>query len=202
MPLVLEWILAILSGLSSGASTGRYVARHSFPLTASIQVSISSLTQRAGWAARRPGLIGNFFIFVAKAIVEAVPSDWESGWNAPEAAEMDEWVGVDEDDEDDSPRVVPVSKMRKVERFGLPVTPETRLRVSAFIRNIYTESTTIKEAFRIAKREVQGTRTAKLTAAQKLDPSVLWVVCTMGCRRRAILSIYKDENTFTDNHRS
>jgi hypothetical protein len=172
------------------------------PLTTSIQVSISSLTQRAGRAARRPSLVGNFFVFVPKAILEAVPHDWESGWNAEEAPEMDEWVDVDDDDDDDSPRVVPVSKMRKVERFGLPVTMETRPRVSAFIRNIYTEAKTIKEAFRTAKKEVKGTRTAKLSAAQKLDPAVLWVLCTMGCRRRAMLSIYKDENTFTDNHRS
>jgi superfamily II DNA/RNA helicase len=171
-------------------------------LTASNQVSISSLTQRAGRAARRLGLIGIFFVFVTKAIVEAVPNDWESGWNAPEAAETDEWVDVDDDDEDDGPRVVPVSKMRQVERFGLPVTAETRIRVSAFIRNIYTEAKTIKEAYRIAKNEVKGTRTAKLSAAQKLDPAVLWVICTMGCRRKAMLSIYKDENTYTDNHRS
>jgi hypothetical protein len=169
------------------------------PLTTSIQVSISSLTQRAGRAARRPGLVGTFFVFVPKTILEAVPHDWESGWNAVE----DEFVDVDDDDDDDdSPRVVPVSKMRKVERFGLPVTMETRPRVSAFIRNIYTEAKTIKEAFRTAKKEVKGTRTAKLSAAQKLDPAVLWVLCTIGCRRRAMLSIYKDENTFTDNHRS
>jgi hypothetical protein len=173
------------------------------PLTTSIQVSISSLTQRAGRAARRPGLLGNFFVFVPKAILEAVPHDWESGWNAVEALETDEWVDVDDDDDDDdSPRVVPVSKMRKVERFGLPVTMETQPRVSAFIKNIYTEAKTIKEAFRTAKKEVKGTRTAKLSAAQKLDPAVLWVLCTMGCRRRAMLSIYKDEHAFTDNHRS
>jgi hypothetical protein len=146
--------------------------------------------------------VGIFFVFVPKAILEAVPHDWESGWNAPDETERDQWLDVNDDDDDDSPRVVPVSKMRKVERFGLPVTMETRHRVSAFIRNIYTAAKTIKEAFRTAKNEVKGTRTAKLSAAQKLDPAVLWVLCTTGCRRRAMLSIYKDENTFTDNHDS
>jgi hypothetical protein len=71
--------------------------------------------------------VGNFFVFVPKAILETVPHDWESGWNAVEAPKMDGWVELNDDDkDDDSPRVVPVSKMRKVERFSLSVTMETQ----------------------------------------------------------------------------
>jgi len=74
--------------------------------------------------------------------------------------------------------------------------------VSTFIKNIYTEVKSIKEAFRNAKYELKGTRSASLSAAQKVDPAVLWVLCTAGCRRKAMLSIYKDENTFSDRHQS
>jgi len=162
------------------------------------KISISSLTQRIGRAARNPFWIGQAIIYVHKAILEAVSSDWEAGW---EPKESSEWVDVGSDD-DDSPRVIPISKMRRLERFGIPVTEETRSKVSLFIRNIYTEAKSVKEANRIARREIKGTTKAKLTAAQKVDPAVLWVLCTVGCRHRAILSIYKDEMAFDLAHRS
>jgi hypothetical protein len=102
--------------------------------------------------------VGNFFVFVPKAILEAMPHDWELGWNAVEALERDKWVEVnDYDNDDDSFRVVSVLKIQKVERFGLPVTLETWPRVFAFIRNIYMEAKNIKEAFHTAKKEVKGT---------------------------------------------
>jgi len=168
------------------------------------QVSISALTQRAGRAARNPLLFGKAIFFVPKAILEAVPEHWQTGWDTAEPGDPSEWaddVGSDDDD-DDSPNVIPVSKMRRLDRFGLPVTEDTRSKVSDFIRNIYSEAKNLKDAARFAKHEIKGTRKAKLTAAQKVDPAVLWVLCTVGCRRRAMLSIYKDENTFSDNHRS
>jgi len=74
--------------------------------------------------------------------------------------------------------------------------------VSTFIKNIYTEVKSIKETFRNAKYELKGTRSASLSVAQKVDPAVLWVLCTVGCHRKVMLSIYKDENTFTDSHQS
>lgn len=42
-----------------------------------------STSRRRGntWRSQVWGFIGNFFVFVAKAIVEAAPNDWESGWN-------------------------------------------------------------------------------------------------------------------------
>jgi len=98
--------------------------------------------------------------------------------------------------------VIPVSKNRQLERFGIPVTDQTRTKVREFVKTIYTEAKTLKEASRIAKQELKGTRKARLTAAQKVDPAVLWVLCTRGCRRKALLSIYKDDNAFSDYHRS
>lgn len=163
------------------------------------KLSISSLTQRIGRAARNPFLIGQAIIYVHKAILEAVRNDWKAGW---ETKETSEWVDIDSDDDDDSPKVIPISKMRRLERFGIPVTEETRSKVSQFIRNIYIEAKSVKEAHRIAKREIKGSTKAKLTAAQKVDPAVLWVLCTVGCRHRAILSIYKDEMIFSDTHQS
>jgi len=82
------------------------------------------------------------------------------------------------------------------------VIEETRHKVSAFIKNIYTEVKSIKEAFRNAKYELKGTRSASLSVAQKVDPAILWVLCTVGCCRKAMLSIYKDENTYLDSHQS
>ena len=79
---------------------------------------------------------------------------------------------------------------------------EIQHKVFTFIKNIYTEVKSIKEAFRNAKYELKGTRSVSLSAAQKVDPAVFWVLCTVGCHRKAMLSIYKDENTFSESHQS
>jgi len=50
------------------------------------KVSISALTQRAGRAARNDYMIGKAIFFVPKAILEAVPKDWEDGWEAKPSA--------------------------------------------------------------------------------------------------------------------
>jgi hypothetical protein len=165
------------------------------------KLSISSLTQRVGRAARNQHLIGQAIIYVNKSIIEAVSTDWEAGWRTESPDDLSAWVDTDSSDDDDSPRVVPISKMRRLERFGLPVIEETRGKVSGFVRNIYMEAKSLKEAHRIAKLENKGTRKNRLIAVQKIDPAVLWVLCTIGCRNRAILSIYKDGQTFHDTHR-
>ena len=88
------------------------------------KLSIASLTQRIGRAARVPNMVGRAVIYVLKGILEAVTPDWETGWEAKEPAE---WVEVEANDTEDDYglRVIPVSKMRPLERFGLPVNAST-----------------------------------------------------------------------------
>ena len=163
------------------------------------KLTISSLTQRIGRAARSGRITGQAIIYVVKSILESVTTDWKTGWKPKES---DEWVDIDDDADDDSPKVVPVSKLQPLERFGLPVTFETKEKCRLFVSNIYTEAKSVKEAFRAAKLEIKGTVKAKLSAAQKIDPAVLWVLCTVGCHNKAILSIYKDAEIFNDVHKS
>jgi len=139
------------------------------------KVTISALTQRMGRAARRDpkrregeeDIIGQFIIFVQKAILEAVPKDWEAGWENKPAPAPAEWEDVHSDDDDDSPRVIPVSKGRRLDRFGLPVTTETKTKVSLFVRNIYQEVKSLKEASRQAKAENKGASRQKLNLTIK-----------------------------------
>ena len=98
-----------------------------------------------------------------------------------------------------------ISKMQQLEpeQFAIPVTEETPSKVNVFVRNIYMEAKSVKEAFHIAKQEPKGSTKVRLSAAQKIDPAVLWVLCTIGCRQKALLSIYKDEQMFSsDGHQS
>jgi len=126
------------------------------------KVTISALTQRMGRAARKDPkrkeneeeIIGQAIIFVQKAILDAVPTDWEAGWDNTTAES--EWVDVDSDEDDDNPKVIPVSKGRRLDRFGLPVTSDTQQKVSKFVRNIYKEAKSLKEASRQAKAENRG----------------------------------------------
>jgi hypothetical protein len=53
-------------------------------------------------------------------------TDWEVGWRMESPDNLSVCVDPNSSDDDDIPRMAPISKMRQLERFGLPVTEETR----------------------------------------------------------------------------
>jgi hypothetical protein len=161
------------------------------------RLSVFSLTQRIGRAARNPYLTGDAIIYVNKSVLEAVSQDWQEAWCADSPSD---WS--DDDEAEDNPRIIPVSKKRQLERFSLPVEEGTRDQIDNFLRHIYTEVKNVREAHRLVKKENRGTKKNKLMAAQKIDPAVLWVLCTAGCRLKAILSVFKDSQVWVTDHKA
>jgi hypothetical protein len=49
-----------------------------------------------------------------------------------------------------------------------------------------------KTAHREAKKARIGTMQARLSAAEKIDPAVLWIITTTGCRHAALLAVFQD----------
>jgi hypothetical protein len=157
------------------------------------KVTVASLYQRIGRAARNPCLLGSAIIYVDKKVLESVSPDWHSAWNAPTPRSVPVLS-------DDDLRVIPVSKHRDLPKFALPVQADTLDKVNIHVSNLYIAAKSLKEAHSQAKRAGTGTNDDKCSAAEKLDPSVLWVISTTGCRLRVFLSIFRDTNTMTDAH--
>lgn len=159
------------------------------------KLAVASLYQRIGRAARNPSLLGTAIIYVNKKVLESISPDWNSAWNDPNPPAIPVLS-------DDDLRVIPVSKRRELPKFSLPVQADTLDKVNIHVSNLYIAAKSLKEAHSQAKRAGTGTIDDKCSAAEKLDPSVLWVISTTGCRLRVFLSIFRDTDTMTDAHTS
>jgi hypothetical protein len=124
--------------------------------------------------------------------------DWEEAWDQPDLPPED-----DEEDWDintDSIRVIPVSKSRRLELFGLPIRMETLHHVKTHVRQLYQEVQTFHDAIRQAKAETRGTKKAPIPVAKKLDPAVVWLLATKGCRHRVFRVMFEDPDLFESHH--
>lgn len=168
------------------------------------KLSLDKLYQRVGRAGRarpppdQPRPVGNGYIFVKKTLLEAVTQNWESAWCPTEVAH--ESPESSETMEDVDPfRVVPVTN-RCLPQFGLPVTEQTSQYVNTHLRGLYRSELDAKAAHREAKKAGVGTQVSPLTMAQKIDPAVLWVIATTGCRHKAILEVFRDPDRKKTDH--
>jgi len=162
------------------------------------KLTIESLWQRIGRGSRAPERMSNSIIYVNRRLLESVPQDWEKGWKETESQ-----VAPDDDiDLDEDLRVIPVSKRRSLAKFGIPVTRETLSKVNRHVRELYRGATSLKETQRNAKEESHGTQQERLSAAEKVDPTVLWVITNMGCTHRVFQIIFREpgDAVFTDTH--
>jgi hypothetical protein len=161
--------------------------------------TLSSAHQRIGRAARDPSVQGVGVIYVKQSILNDLSAgDWEGAWDQPDDPPEDD--GEEWDINADGIRVIPVSKSRRLELFGLPVRPETLRHVETHVRQLYQEVKTFHDAIRQAKAETRGTKKAPIPMAKKLDPGVVWLLATKGCRHRVFGVMFEDPDLF-ENHR-
>lgn len=167
--------------------------------------NINHLSQRLGRAVRNPHLEGIGIVYVSKSAVYGIAREnetletWEDAWNDPNLLATPDSED-DDDGDDDTPRVIPVSKERKLARFGLPVRQDTRIKVKTHVRNLYREAKSEKEAHLEAVRERRGTFGNPVTMAKKIDPAVLWFLRTEGCRHAVLGSVYNDPLLWNRSH--
>lgn len=161
--------------------------------------TLSSAHQRIGRAARDPSVQGVAVIYVKQSILDDVSAgDWEEAWDQPDPPPED-----DEEDWDintDGIRVIPVSKSRRLELFGLPIRLQTLHHVETHVRQLYQEVKSFHDAIRQAKAETRGTKKAPIPMAKKLDPAVVWLLATKGCRHRVFSVMFEDPDLF-ESHR-
>ena len=175
----------------------------------------SSLAQRIGRAARDPTVEGIAVIYVQRAVFESISKNWREELKSWEEA----WEDCDESDHGGAGNigrdgameeleeeledlcVVPVSKNRQLKRFGLPVRQDNEPKTRKHLLSLYQEAKSLREAFQQARREPRGTRKSPVPMSNKLDPPLLWVLCTQGCRHMVLGFIFKDPTVYERTHR-
>lgn len=174
-------------------------------------LDFSDLNQRIELVARDQTMEGVAIIYVQKGILNSMSKkwkqevvNWEEAWQRPDLfyEEYDLSDTNDEMDEeyDDDGRVKRHWKQRELGRFGLPVRVDTQDKVSTHVKHLYREAKTIRRVHRAAKEEGRRTGRSKMPSTKRLDPAVLWLLCTQGCRHRPFRFILKDPKLFEDKH--
>ena len=83
-------------------------------------------------------------------------------------------------------------KKRVLARFGLPVAANVQDMVDVHVRHLYREARIMERAKISAYRESRRTGKTKFPSKKRLDPGVLWVLCTQGCRHSPFKVILKE----------
>lgn len=167
----------------------------------------STLYQCIGRAARGKDVEGIAVIYVQKSIIDSIDKknwaekmgEWQDVWRDDPETQIDSAV-YDLEQDMEGLCVIPVSKERDIRRFGLPVRVDTESRVKKHVLSLYRDATSLREAFRQTRKEIRGNRQNPVPMIKKLDPPVLWFICTQGCRHMVFGMIFQDLDIFKRSH--
>src|SRR6202165_3006751 len=164
-------------------------------------LNTSSLFQRIGRAARDPGYLGIAVIYVGENIMKSMPKECN---NVDDLFHETRATNEETPDSDsDEMRLIPMLKKGKMERLLLPVEETNSVQVRNLLRELYDRANDILEANRAAQTtEKVTTAGIKGTGITNIDPGVLWVIATKGCRWRALLSIFRDVDALASSRDS
>lgn len=127
-------------------------------------------------------------------------TEWQDVWKDDLETQVDSAV-YDLEQKMEGLCVIPISKERDIRRFGLPMRVDTEFQVKKHVFSLYRDATSLCEAFRQARRETRGSRQNPVSMAKKIDPPVLWFICTQGCRHMIFGMIFQDLDIFKRSHR-
>ena len=146
--------------------------------------SLSSLCQRIGRAARDPSLKGIAIIYISTSFFTGLPADWR-----------DQVARWDEDIEHMSASI-------PLNRFGLPVTPNTQPQTRQLLLSLYRAVGSLRELLRGARERSSRSAQGPGPKSTKLDPPLIWFILTQGCRHRVLGAFFTDPANFQGSHRS
>ena len=115
---------------------------------------------------------------------------WEEAWRQTDLfledynSSDDDMCAVDERGFDEDGNIKGVWKKKPLERFGLPVRMDVMDKVTLHRRYLHLQAKGIRKERRTIQHERNSTGRKAKPAKMKLDPGVLWFVCTQGCRGR------------------
>jgi superfamily II DNA/RNA helicase len=174
------------------------------------RLTFCGLAQRIGRAARTSGMIGIAIILVPGRLLDSISKNWskskdawKEAWSSEELdlTDFDPESHVFKEEEIDALRLVPV-KDRDLKRYGLPVSAETNQLVREHVLGLYRDAKSLEELIRDAKSETVGSKGKRLSLAQKLDPPLLWFLCTRGCLHMVLGAVLQDLNIYHRTHKS
>ena len=176
------------------------------------RLDFSDLDQRIGKAAANPNLEGTAIVYVQNGLLTGISKswkkeviNWEEAWRQPDLFLDDDSSGdgqrySDADDVDEDGRTKRVWKQKPLGRFGLPVETDVQDKVALHRRYLYLQAKRARKARRLAEQERNRTG-RRVRSTLKLDPGVLWFLCTQGCRHRPFGVVLKNSSVFEDKHR-
>jgi hypothetical protein len=164
-------------------------------------LDFSDLHQRIGKVGMENSNQGIFHLYVQKNLLKSMSRDysqeirnWQEAWHNSDLFyddyELSDTENESEFEYDEYERRVRKWKKRPLGRFGLPVRPDTRDNV---VRHLYREARIIRKALRAVQQERRRTGRDTLSSTIKLDPAVLWFLCTRGSRHRLFRVIFKSQ---------
>jgi superfamily II DNA helicase RecQ len=164
-------------------------------------LSTSSLFQRVGRAACDPQYRGIAVIYVDETIMKGLPLPSECDDISQLFPNNTSAAAEDEEIRDDELRVaLPQLKAGQMERLLLAVEETNTSQVRTLLLELYDVTNDIIQANRAAQAAEQ--RAQHGSSIKNVDPGVLWVIATKGCRWRVLLSIFGDTNVFASEHSS
>jgi hypothetical protein len=166
------------------------------------RIDAAALSQRIGRCVRDRTLQGIAIVYVSEAILDAVKrGTWEEAWQHETPFRKDDSESILCEERPEDQLLVAISKQRRMNCFGIPITFENMDRLKSFTRRLYKPAASLKEAHRIAVNEAKGTRRSPLTIAQKIDPDLMLFLATEGCKHRALGWIFGDPEIWNNSHK-
>ena len=130
--------------------------------------------------------------------------NWQDAWRNPDVLSSDSELSDTEDESesryDRDGRRIRRWKKRPLGRFGLPIRHDTQDKVAVHVRHLYREAKIIRKGLQAARQERRRTGVNKLSSIMKLDPAVLWFVCTRGCRHRLFRVVFHESIQWEDSN--
>ena len=174
-------------------------------------LDFSDLHQRIGKVAMDQNIKGVAQIYVQKNLLESMSRDWreevvnwQDAWRNPDVLSSDSELSDTEDESesryDGDGRRIRRWKKRPLGRFGLPIRHDTQDKVAVHVRHLYREAKIIRKGLQAARQERRRTGENKLSSIMKLDPAVLWFLCTRGCRHRLFRVIFHEPIRWEDSN--
>jgi len=146
------------------------------------KLTLDILWQRMGRGGRGEGRTSYGLVFAERKLLKAAQGAWEAALKPKDPQLPPTWEDLDQ-----LPlKPLPVCKGRDLDRFTLPVAPDTMDLVYTHVSGLYREVAEIKETFQKAKEERQGTHKQPVSAAQKTDPFGCWFLNSDGCLHQII----------------
>jgi superfamily II DNA/RNA helicase len=178
------------------------------------RLNLNSLIQRIGRCARDPKCTGNAVIYVKPSLLSSLPRETPadddstsrgSSYRSPAPQSLDDALEEeysDDDGEETLKGLIPKLSKRDLTKFRVPVTVENIVEVHLVVQDMFVDAKNLRHAVRLAHltSKEKGSVKERMAGVYNIDPGILWMIATSGCRWRPSLMLYEDEEVLSEDH--